>query len=307
MKNRSDIEVLSSDSEPGAEDGASKKLVKDFIDLTLSSDPPRMSPGPAVVHDNNVKALMDTLRIERCKEVFSRVRDPCRGTLDAGELQVVNILTVKDRPDTELEYYRTIREWVYVNVLRDTQFRVLRPQGWLTDAIINAYATFLNKRNGDIINSQVAFQKRCIPSTPVFNTFFFENMKGRRKGEIRNDGVMRRTTPQNMDIFAFDLPLFPINILNKHWVLGYVDLAFKALLYLDSRHANDTFGDFSTRKNWIIEETKDKKGSPKANSLKVRSWKTYINTYRVLREDGLKSSFRGSDASNGEIRMYQLK
>ena len=103
--------------------------------------------------------------MERFKDVFSRIRDPYYSALDADEPQLVKVLTFTAKTDTELAHYRTIREWVYVHILDGSHFRFLRPRGWLTDELINAYVTLLKKRNDDIVGPQEGLKKKGIQST----------------------------------------------------------------------------------------------------------------------------------------------
>ena len=168
------IHLETSDGDSNSE----TKPISDFIDLTVSPDPPLIAPGPAVVRDNNLRALKDCLGMEHFKEVFSRIRDPGRRALDADELKIVKIVTLKANTDTELAYYRAIREWVDVNVLNGKHFRVLSPRGLLKDEMINAYAALLNMRNDEIAESREGFEKKGIPNTHLFNTFYLDKMKG---------------------------------------------------------------------------------------------------------------------------------
>ena len=289
------------------DENSKTKPISEFIDLTITLDPPFIASGPAVVCDDNVRALKDSMPMERFKEVFSRTTDPWRKALDADEEQIVKILTVKANPRTELAYYRTIREWVYVNVLNGSHFRVLRPHGWLSDEIINAYATLLNKRNDEINGSVKGKNRKSIPKTHVFNTFYFEKMKGKKKGDLKYEGVKRWTKRHCVGIFSFDLLLFPINIRNKHWVLAGIDIARNVFLYLDSLHGKDTLGAIQTLRKWLLEETKDKKSIAKAKSLRLRSWKCLTNKYQVRIREALPSSIKGFKASNGDVVELPLQ
>ena len=80
-----------------------------------------------------------------------------------------------------------------------------------------------------------------------------------------------------------------------------VVLTRKMFLYLDSLHGKDELGAIPTLKKWLVHEAKDKKSNLKAKSLKLRSWKCHVNKYRVMRKEGLPSSFSGFDAVNGDI------
>ena len=124
-------------------------------------------------------------------------------------------------------------------------------------------------------------------------------MKGRNKGDLKYEGVRRWPKRHNVHIFTFDLLLFPINIRNKHLVLAGVDLTRKIFFYLSSLHDMDALGAIPNLKKWLVQEAKDKKGKVKANSLKLRSWKCYVNKYRLMLKEGLP--FSGLEVVNGDI------
>lgn len=146
-KNRGHAEIVLDDTE---DNNGSKELVKDFFDLTKTPDPIRSNPSLLSVL-NSVKGLKDTLRLELYKPILQRSLDKLLEPLNPDEEQVYQILTVKAPATSRLASFRKLRSRVYVTYLDASHFRVLQPQKWDSDEIVNAYGMLINKRTDDTV------------------------------------------------------------------------------------------------------------------------------------------------------------
>jgi hypothetical protein len=111
-------------------------------------------------------------------------------------------------------------------IITAKDFLRLRPDNWLNDVIINAYAIKL--RQVDEVKRPAEFSK-----TFIHNTHFYKLL-------ISNDGVTRVETHGGKEFnpFALEKLLVPIHIGGNHWVLAVINMAEKHIALYDSLNAS---------------------------------------------------------------------
>jgi Ulp1 family protease len=130
----------------------------------------------------------------------------------------------------------------------------LLPGDWLNDSIINMYGLLLRA------SGEAALAAQRPGAVWVHSTFFYTRMMQER---YDFPGVSRwsKSGSNNIDIFAFDKVLIPINRGNKHWALAVIDHRARTVAYYDSlRGRGDDVIENLLR--WLADEHADKKKAP---------------------------------------------
>ncbi|KAI0564083.1 Ulp1 peptidase [Gracilaria domingensis] len=167
-------------------------------------------------------------------------------------------------------------------VLRGEDFKRLRGVRWLNDEVINAYMSLINVRNDAIFRELNDEERKQIPRTFVFNTFFYTRLTSGPEG-YDYAGVRRWTGRDKMDAIKQDLLLFPVNLGNHHWVLAAIDQPRRAFLYLDSMAGPDRSGVLPSLRQWYYDELKDKHGEKVAKDMDLETWPSACNRYMIRR------------------------
>lgn len=264
------------------DEASSKKLVNDFIDLTTTpdSDPflPDLSSSSQI---DSVKRLKGTLRTESYKPILERSPDKLLDPLNPDEEQIYQILTVKTPPNARLTSFRKLRSRVYVNYLYGNHCRLLQPKKWVNDEIINAYGMLLNKRTDDLVEAVPNMENKGLPRAHAFSTFFFSKLS--EPNTFDYDVVRRWTRRPDIDVLAYDILLFPININKTHWVLVVINMRERCFFYTDSYHSEDAIGATFRICSWLYAEVLSKHGSAKAEGLRISKWRSLANKYIFAR------------------------
>jgi len=137
--------------------------------------------------------------------------------------------------------------------------RTLRSGAWLNDDMINAYLKLVHAQADSVRNGMGMQPLRA----HVFSTFFMKKLK--IMGYSYTD--VRRWT-RNVDIFALDTILVPINIGQGHWVLAVINMGEKRFEYFDPYHG-DGSSYLCLLRRYLQDEHKDKKGA----DLDLSEWK----------------------------------
>ncbi|XP_034136557.1 sentrin-specific protease-like [Drosophila guanche] len=127
--------------------------------------------------------------------------------------------------------------------------RRLAPSCWLNDNIINFYLCLIVERSEALDH----------PSVYAMSTFFAEKLL-----DGGGHAAVRRWT-RNVNIFAYDLILVPVNQ-HFHWTLAVIDMARQAITYYDSK-AGENCKLLTALERYLCEEFEDKHGQPLDPSL----------------------------------------
>lgn len=122
-------------------------------------------------------------------------------------------------------------------------FKRLALKSWLNDEIINAYLELISPA-GDII---------------VFNTFFYEILKGMYQSQQLDTNRIRRIL-RKKGISGFTecrVSVIPVNIKDYHWALVVIDNIAKTVFYYDSLNDNWSEEIFDTISFCLNSELKD--------------------------------------------------
>jgi len=93
----------------------------------------------------------------------------------------------------------------------------LQGKNWLNDAVIDGYMHLISQRAG----------KDGLPTVHVMDSHFYTQLLAKK-----HTGVAHWT--KNVDIFACDLLLIPLNLAKAHWALAVVDMLSGAITVHDS-------------------------------------------------------------------------
>lgn len=188
----------------------------------------------------------------------------------------------------------------------DTDVQKLRPKQWLNDEVINFYgALILNRANeAEKKRMEAMAALKDAPAEPrishkaigkgdksqckrpydesldafwrvhFFSSFFWTNLKN--KGF---DGVKRWT--RRIDIFSKDIILFPINLGNRHWVCGAINMRKHRFEYYDSLGTPNRSA-FTLMRTYLIEEARDKKNK----EIDLRGWTDLFSDDSPQQENG---------------------
>lgn len=122
----------------------------------------------------------------------------------------------------------------------------LKGLNWLNDEIINFYMSLICERS----KQETA---KSYLKTHAFTTFFYPKL-------IKDGYASLKRWTRKIDIFSYDLLIVPVH-LGLHWTLAVIDFTNKEIRYYDSMNGNN--GEcLKSLKNYLLEEHKDKKGSP---------------------------------------------
>lgn len=117
--------------------------------------------------------------------------------------------------------------------------------------------------------------ERSRPRVHIFNTFFFARLT---QGDTYDyQGVRHWLERAGRNVPSLDLIMFPINIINLHWVLAAIDLRGKKFLYFDSTCGSDSLDALETLRRWLKDEVLDKCGKDVLDEMEIDSWKSVIN------------------------------
>jgi sentrin-specific protease 1 len=127
--------------------------------------------------------------------------------------------------------------------------KLLEPNKWLNDEVINFYGALIQKRaDEDMITTSDGKQKKR-RDIHYFNSFFYEKLErgGYEKSRLaRWTKKVRSSFPCDcntwdvetmavqINIFSKDIVIFPINIGNQHWVCGALNFKDMRIEYYDS-------------------------------------------------------------------------
>lgn len=160
-------------------------------------------------------------------------------------------------------------------VITGGDLRLLKPNCWLNDEIVNAYTELVSKRsqessqatsNGEILANGAGPYAvppkpgASLPKVKIMNSFFYSKLvefDRRQRTSVYNYQRVRRWT-RRFDVFSYDIMLIPINQQNLHWTLGVIDFKNKTVKHLDSM---GTGGSPKVREHlltWLADEAKDK-------------------------------------------------
>jgi hypothetical protein len=133
----------------------------------------------------------------------------------------------------------------------------LRPEGWLTDEVIDYYLGLVARRSASPGARDAGF-----PSVFACSSLMFVQLGGARTTER----WYRET-----DVFGHDLVLMPFNA-SEHWVVGVVAPGKKTIYYCDSFNVSNRgiHDEFKTKVMKFMKETYAQRGGP---GLVVRDWK----------------------------------
>ncbi|KAL6728291.1 hypothetical protein Aduo_010076 [Ancylostoma duodenale] len=115
---------------------------------------------------------------------------------------------------------------------------------WLNDEVINFYLQLVCQRSTEA---------KDLPKAYAFNTFFYANISTKGYASVK------RWT-RKVDIFAHDVLLVPVH-LSVHWCMAVIDLGKKRIDYYDSLLGRNQRC-LEDLKNYLVEESKDKKKQP---------------------------------------------
>ena len=273
-----------------------------LIDLTLSDSEEEQSTNDAEMKKRTTaRALLEyeELRDEwACMSLGDLPRAPCLNPLTEQEQEVVHYLMQKANACEKL-----VRITCANIVLHGRDFHRLRAMRWLNDEVLNAYSGLVNSRNEAIFTDLMASQRRDIPRTYVFNTYFLTRLSSGQEG-YDYPGVRRWTTRAKVDVLEYDLILVPVNLGNHHWVLSGIDLKNREFLYMDSMLGRDGSGVRLALRRWLEDEIRDKYGDELAQMQHIDDWKDLkINWYRIRRNGALPAHLEPGVGKKNRIAM----
>ncbi|CAN8074347.1 unnamed protein product [Agarophyton chilense] len=221
----------------------------------------------------DAKTLSSQIKKKRLRNI-----PPCRFLDSLSEKEEAQLLKLyRQKNQKEIKYIPSARI-----VLRGEDFKRLRGVRWLNDEVINAYMSLINVRNDSIFEELPEDERKNIPQTYVFNTFFYTRLTS---GSARYDysGVRRWTGRNKVDVMKQDLLLFPVNLGNHHWVLAGIDRPRRSFFYLDSMARADKSGVLRALRRWYYDEVEDKYGEDVATQMELETWPSAHNRYMIRR------------------------
>ncbi len=152
----------------------------------------------------------------------------------------------------------------------------LRPGGWLSDAVLNAYCQHL------LMERQLReSSRRPWPRCYIFSTFFYTRLlSGGHDRDTYDYAGVRRWT-RCVDVFSFDRLLVPINLSNTHWALAMIEPHHLRLVYYDSLGGTGK-GVLQTLLRWLQDEARDKQHK----RIDTSAWKLTKPTMLPLQSNG---------------------
>lgn len=235
--------------------------------------------------DIDVKSPLDLPR--------SRYLEP----LSEEEKQLVKELTVGQKRNCKLSTIHSAKI-----TLHHDDFKRLRGTRWLNDELLNAYCALINLRNRSIHRLLSKEERKDIPRTYVFNTFFYTRLTS-GSDEYDYQGVERWTKRANVDILEYDLILIPVNLGNHHWVLAVIAIDKGEFYYLDSMHGKDRAKITDCLRKWLIDEITSKHGKEILAKYEVASWITRKNKYLIRRTNVIPDDL---EPGGGEARITTI-
>ena len=133
---------------------------------------------------------------------------------------------------------------------------LMNSRAWLNDEIVNGIVHLINAQNRFLLSQR---ESNC-PRAFVLNSHMYTKMAQGPNGFSFNS-VRAWSKRYDVSIPDLDLILFPINLLNTHWVLGCIDVKRKKIFYFDSLHGKDRTKVVVNLKKWLLLETLSLSGS----------------------------------------------
>ncbi|KAH9821697.1 hypothetical protein DFH28DRAFT_923187 [Melampsora americana] len=144
----------------------------------------------------------------------------------------------------------------------------LEPKRWLNDELINFYGIMINLRSQKDHPSPKFYDVHC------FSSFFMTRL------DLDGYQAVRRWT-KKFNLFEKDLIIFPINLMNSHWICGVINLEKKRFEVLDSfgfKH----FMVFKKLRNYLMAEHLDKLKF----ELDLSEWIDYYHPEIPIQDNG---------------------
>lgn len=167
--------------------------------------------------------------------------------------------------------------------IRPYDIHSLKPEGWVTDSIVNGYMFLLQKRDNMLVQSQARATPNLFFSSMLFSKLLSTNDDSddgvSRWGKKRCDTYIGTGT----NIFQMNKVFWPINHNNQHWSLVVADIEQQKLHYYDS------LGKCQSKKNNMCKLAK--------NTLPVIM--EYLkNEHKKINKTEFPSTWRECDQSN---------
>lgn len=158
--------------------------------------------------------------------------------------------------------------------IKRSDIKLLLPQEWLNDVLIEFYMRILNERC-----SKLGLSHWCF--APAFWIFLTNNNLG-----YSYKRVARWTTSSHVDIFSRELVIVPIHKEDPpHWALAAIEIQKRRIVLYDSLNSNEDefkLGCLKNLRQYLDDEHNDKKGSRFDDS----TWKTIISQDNPKQKNG---------------------
>jgi len=190
----------------------------------------------------------------------------------------LDALSAADRAGSE-----TVRPLNKSNVsLTVADYRAMRDDQWLNDAVMNSYIGLLNERDDQERESHAAAlltlgsrQSTRFFGTRVMNTYFFDRLWSAHLG-YDYVGVSRWALKAGVDLKVVDQVIVPINLNRVHWVMVVADLRRREFVYCDSFAASDSGGVTEHIRRWLSDEAVQQLGPDDAADLAFDEWDVVV-------------------------------
>jgi len=145
-------------------------------------------------------------------------------------------------------------------------FRRLRGERWLNDAVMDSFIALINHRDAGL-----AAARGLQPRTRMFNTYFFSRLLA-RPGWYDYAGVRNWGTKLGLELMQAEGVLVPVNVGGVHWVLVHIRLKERTFLYYDPFGAKDGANVVGTLRRWLNDELRRCHGDGAVAEWDVDSW-----------------------------------
>ncbi len=158
--------------------------------------------------------------------------------------------------------------------------RLLKPNTWINDEIVNSYMELLCRR-GEKFSSEKFGPKYA--KIKAMSSFFYSRLFAENKvtGQFEYDYSRVRRWTRRFKVFDYDMLIVPINQHNMHWTLGVVNFKNKRVEHYDSFGGGGSSEILSNLQRWVCDEMEDKKGQ----KLDVSEWSQVAMTSRLPQQN----------------------
>jgi len=221
-------------------------------------------------------AQLDAPLLDGVDELLSA--DHARSPLTQEHQAFLDVLSAAERAGAE-----QVRPCNKANiVLTVADYRAMRDDQWLNDAVMNSYVKLLNVRDDleRASHAAASLSARSLPIPPfsgtrIMNTFFFDRLWSRQHG-YDYVGVSRWARKAGVDLKSIGQVIIPVNLDRVHWVMIVVDLHRREFVFCDPYGAGDRRGTVQHVRQWLSDEAEQQLGPDVVAEWAVDDWDVVI-------------------------------